>query len=276
MDNDYPASHSMDTCFFAIDRDGHVAIFDTGEAGAVPAGALTGEEADEVRQRLAQLPRVEVLHDPRGHSLPGLTQGTTHAGLRGSDTPILMFLASLDPVREEIAAGRAAALASTEGVAVLFQVLPAPLSQRLHDRGACLGCEWHFHDAEMEEAFPDLATRGLYCYGHLTENWISGPYGRERQPAVPIHVDQLPPQIREAVKALRFEEFCFADTPHIQPVEYRECISWEAAYLDVTGKHIRPIPGMEGQYAEAYEDLADMDGNIEVEPPGEQELDAGE
>lgn len=34
--SDFPAAHSMDTTWFAVDRDGHVAVFDSGEAGAVP------------------------------------------------------------------------------------------------------------------------------------------------------------------------------------------------------------------------------------------------
>ena len=36
---DFPAAHSMDTRWFAIDRDGHVALFDSGEGGAVPETA---------------------------------------------------------------------------------------------------------------------------------------------------------------------------------------------------------------------------------------------
>ena len=37
--SDYPAAHSMDTTWFAVDRCGHVAIFDSGEEGAVANGA---------------------------------------------------------------------------------------------------------------------------------------------------------------------------------------------------------------------------------------------
>ncbi|HEY7326248.1 MAG TPA: hypothetical protein VH592_01315 [Gemmataceae bacterium] len=278
MGTDYPAAHSMDTCFFAIDRDGHVACFDTGEAGAVPAVAFSGEEAYELRQQLAELPRVEVLQDPSGCSNPGSAQGTDfHWGLVGSNHPILLFLASLDLVRDEIVAGRAVELPACKGVAVLFQSLPAELSQRLHDSGACLGCRLHYQ--EIEEFYPDLGTHGLFMYTHLTDNWISGPYGRQSQPARPIHVDQLPPQIREAVKAMRFDSLCFAETPHIQPVEHAECFSWEAAYMDVTGKHIRPIPGKEEEYAQAYEELADLtnkDDNPQVEPPPGHQPQGGE
>ena len=36
MDMDFPAAHSMDTVWFAVDRDGHVACFDSSEDGTVP------------------------------------------------------------------------------------------------------------------------------------------------------------------------------------------------------------------------------------------------
>ena len=268
MENDYPASHSMDTCFFAIDKDGHVACFDTGEAGAVPANALSGDEAYEVRRQLAALPRVEVIHDRKGFVTPGgQNEFNEHRGRFALPYPTLVFLASLDPVADEIAAGRAVQVPASEGVAVIFQQMPEEVSNRLHDSGACLGCTWYFHRDEEEDYRPDLTTRGLFSYSHLTENWISGPYGRVRRPAQPIHVDQLPPRIRQAVKAMRFDTLSFADTPHIQPVEHAPCVSWESAYLDVSGKSIRPIPGREEDYASAYEELADMGENMHVQPP---------
>ena len=36
MDDDFPAAHSMDTVWFAVDEAGHVGIFTTGEDGHVP------------------------------------------------------------------------------------------------------------------------------------------------------------------------------------------------------------------------------------------------
>ena len=35
---DYPAAHSMDSTWFAVDADGNIAVFDTGEGGCVPEG----------------------------------------------------------------------------------------------------------------------------------------------------------------------------------------------------------------------------------------------
>jgi hypothetical protein len=44
MDAEYPAAHSMDTLWYAIDRSGHVGHFSTGENGHLPEGAEQGYE----------------------------------------------------------------------------------------------------------------------------------------------------------------------------------------------------------------------------------------
>jgi hypothetical protein len=270
MQPDYPAAHSMDTCFFAVDRDGHVAYFETGEAGAAPVEAPAG---GALREQLAALPCVPVIHDRLGHTLPGPgREGRGHCSrYQLGFGRVLMFLTSLDAVQEDIGAGRAVQVPASEGVAVLFRGLTEELLGRLHDSGACLGCFPYFHDEAEEEYRPDLAARGFFSYEHLTDNWISGPYGRGRCPAQPIHVDQLPPRIREAVKLLHFDSLCFAQTPHIQPVEHGECVSWEPAYIDASGRQIRPIPGKEDAYASDYHDLARIGDslNMEVEPPSD-------
>jgi hypothetical protein len=279
MEADYPAAHSMDTAFFAIDRDGHVGYFRTGEAGAAPAEALAGEEADSVGERLAELvPHGEAFYDLRGRILPGREEaGNRHAFTTEEGWPILMFFDSLGPVQADIDAGRAMPVRASEGTAVVWRRLNQAESKRLHDAGVCRACFWHFHpldDAgnEAEGYVPALSRHGVYTYGHLTENWISGPYGREEVPAQPVHVDQLPPDVRQALKQVRFDKLSFADTPHVQPVEHAECVSWESAYLDSTGKNIRPIPGREGDYADIAGEMQGMGGEYNVEPPKDDEV----
>jgi hypothetical protein len=257
----------MDTLWFAIDRDGHVACFESGEAGAVPSKAFAGEEAYQARDHLAQsLPHGEAVLDPKGRLLPSL-DGPRGAHLVASDWdyPVLMFLPSLEPVRAEFATGLVVRVPAAEGVAVVWSGLSQADHERLHAAGACLGCFYHFD--EEEGMPPNLARHGLFCYGHLTENWISGPYGREQVPERPVHVDQLPPDLRRQVKQIRFDTLRFSETPHIQPVEHGPCESWEAAYLDVTGKRIRPIPGMEDMYPDHYDQLRDESDRFEIEPP---------
>ncbi len=270
--DDFPAAHSMDTTWFAVDRDGHVACFDSGEAGAVPSGAFGGDEAYALRERLAQfLPRGEAAYDLAGRELPG-TEGKPvwHRAGRGTelDYPALLFLKSLEPVKEALASGQAVQVPSGDGVAVLFHHLPAELGQAIHDADACRLCFYLFRPAED----PGPARLGFFEYEHLTENWISGPYGRAARPLKPLHVDQLPPDVRGLVKRMRFDNLSFAEATHIQPVEHTECVSWESAYLDVTGKKIRPIPGSEERYAEAAGELEDLGREgIEVEPPPGEE-----
>jgi hypothetical protein len=48
MEADYPAAHSMDTTWFAVDRDGRVGMFDSGENGAVPQAAQMDLRRDEL------------------------------------------------------------------------------------------------------------------------------------------------------------------------------------------------------------------------------------
>jgi hypothetical protein len=173
-------------------------------------------------------------------------------------------------VRQEIDSGAAVQFPSTEGVAVLFRPISEELFGRLHDEGQCLFCLWHLDVLNEEEGQPNLARHGLFVYGHLTDNWISGPYGRQQVPRNPVHLDELPPRLRQQVKQLCFETLRFPDTAYIQPVEHAPCESWESTYMDVTGKRIGPIPGREGDYASQHEELRSrIGGMFEIEPPPE-------
>jgi hypothetical protein len=277
MEADFPAAHSMDTHWFAVDRDGHVACFDSGEAGAVPVDAFAGDDAaSEVCRRLAGLlPPTEAVYDLRGRTLddPRL-QGGAHCLPSEPDFRVLMFLDSLDPVRADLRAGRAVRaveVPAAEGKAVLWQRLSKAKHKRLHDAGVCRGCFWHFGppDEQEEGRWPNPAGLGMFSYSHLTDNWVAGPYGRQQSPRQPVHVDQLPPDVRKLVGQVRFD-LRFADAPRIQPVEHTPCESWESAYMDSAGKKIRPIPGKEDEYADVYDELAEGE-EFEVEPPPGQE-----
>lgn len=187
MDADYPAAHSMDTEWFAVDRCGHVALFQSGEAGAMPlsASVLTGPD--------------------------------------GGD--------------EELA-------------------------KRLFGQ----------ENADDEHEYPDTERIGFFRFEHETENWISGPYLRLGTPSRPVRLEDLPAALREQISQFRFSSLCFGESQRIQPIEHAECISWEAAWLDVDKKRARPIPGQEDEYRQVYQELAgDTEEGITWEPPkGEQ------
>jgi hypothetical protein len=275
MDADFPAAHSMDTAFFAVDRDGHVAFFRTGEAGAAPAGA--GDYPEEALEQLARLvPAAEAAYDREGRTLPGpepRSEPTHWSQMGRAPDSILFFLDAMpDFVQARIAKGRAVQLPTTSGVAVFFERPSQGLVKRLHKDGLCRGCYFEYRGGEDR---PDVCNHGAFLYRHLCENWISGPYGRERVPLQPVHIDQLPPAVRRVLLRVRFDKFCFADTPHVQPAEHTDCVAWEQAYLATDGKTVRPIPGMDEDdhdlYFDAIAELQDMEGLVFDPPLPEEE-----
>ena len=50
--SDYPAAHSMDMFWFAVDKDGNVALFDTGEGGSKPKGIFPVFDEEEFLARV--------------------------------------------------------------------------------------------------------------------------------------------------------------------------------------------------------------------------------
>jgi hypothetical protein len=162
MDADFPAAHSMDTRWFAIDAEGHIGYFISLEAGAVPKLARGGDSNDD-------------------RAFEALDQ--------------LTGLAPVGPPR----------------------------------RG--------------EYGMIDPASLGLFVYRHddRFENWISGPYFRERAPSSALHVDQLPPALRDYVSRMLLDCLTFREESRIQPVELTPCDSWQSEFVTLDGEQ-KPMP----------------------------------
>jgi hypothetical protein len=176
MGADFPAAHSMDTEWFAVDRDGHVALFSTGEAGSMPLAAGAGGEGavDDM--------------------LRALGSKQTQEGLD----------------YDEAAVGR------------------------------------------------ELARLGLHVYQDASD-FFSGPYRRAHKPKKPLHVDQLPPELRDDVKAMRFDGLSFAEKKVLQPCQYTDGVAWSSAYVAEDGKTVRPIPGHEKEYRKEVAEMLEED-----------------
>jgi hypothetical protein len=269
MEADYPAAHSMDTDFFAVDKDGRVATFWSGENGAVPESALHGGDTSGARGWLAEvLPRCELLYVRGGHCLPGSPDKHRPASGSRFVSQCLMFLDSLEPVQEEIAAGRVVVVPASRGAAVWIKKVPRGVFQNLHDSGTCRGCYGWFWGPPDEDGC-DLSAFGVYHYHHL-EGPAANPYGQHVSPAQAVHVDQLPPDLRALVSRLRVD-VSFAETPLLQPAEHWACTAYGTAYLDSTGKVIRPLKGREQLFRE-YEDS--LRAWLELEEPGRYQVES--
>lgn len=255
---DFPAAHSMDTAWFAIDNDGNVALFETGESGAVPEDAY-GDDVYELQEEIRALPVTGFKLDPKGY---GETQWMQHVDSQDENLPaeteIFMFLSDLVPVADLLARLDAREMDATSSKAMRLVCRDRAALAELHARDACLGCyrDW---GGRMDE---EIARHGIYRYDHTCENWIAGPYARATVPTKPLSVQEIPASIR--ARAIAFDGR-FADTERLQPAEHWKCASWEHGWLSADGKTARPFEEFVDDwksYAEERGD-ADADGGIQ-------------
>jgi hypothetical protein len=251
---DYPAAHSMDTEWFAIDADGNVGVFDSGEPGAVPSDAIQDDA-----YRLLELPVTgEPVFDRAGH-VPLLTSPQRQmyhdtAGQQFSGR--LLFLASEAEIPAELRALPGVVTpAAPDGWAVNVCVdhdlddgpetdpvaafvltnreLWTRFVQRVHAEGWCLGCHY-VYESEIQ-----FVQRGAFHYSAQEILYIAEPYGRIMQPSRPLHVSELPADLRTIAEQRQLPHR-FADTVFIQPAEHMHCQIWGSEiYLSEDGSTIR-------------------------------------
>jgi hypothetical protein len=270
MESDFPAAHSMDTRFFVIDRDGRVASFETGENGAVLDGACSEEEVWElIDPTSGLLPSCEVVYVWDGQCVSSIPADERHYDPREEQTVehCLLFLDSLEPVQAEVTAGSARPVLASAGVAVLLHGLPRETFRNLHKSGLCRGCFMYFGSGDDRD---NMSGIGIYQYDHLDDGPGANPYGQLTRPSRPVHIDQLPPEARKLIGRMRLN-LSFEETPIIQPVEHGPCVAWGGAYVDATGKVIRPIPGREGSFYSSLYDLDELRKHYQIEEPASED-----
>jgi hypothetical protein len=248
----------MDTAWFAIDNDGNVALFETGESGAVPEDAYLADDAYTLQDEIRALPVTGFKLDPKGYSA---TQWMQHVDVEDAnlapETEIFMFLSDLVPVADLLSRLSATEMDATTSKAIRVVCRDRAALAELHAREACLGCFRDWGDRMDEE----IARHGIYRYDHTCENWIAGPYARATVPTKPLTIQEIPAGIRE--RAIAFDGR-FADTLRLQPAEHWKCTSWEHGWLSADGKTARPFE----EFADDWEAGAgeqgaeDADGGI--------------
>jgi hypothetical protein len=244
----------MDTTWFAVDRDGRVAAFDSGEAGAVPEAAYLGEDYPA----LEELPVVG--EAVRVAPLPPWPHEVQHTVRGDFPHPAVFHVRDEAALAAEAAAGTAVRVESAGSLAYRVERPTAALVERLHAAGGCLACGHVFDEATDAIA----AARGLYAYEHVTENWAAGPYRLVAKPSRPAGLDALPEEVR--AKAIRFPG-SFDEAGLVHPMQLGSCESWQAVWIDMDGKTIRPVPGREEDYDEEAGELASEGGDFVFDPP---------
>lgn len=221
-DPDFPAAHSMDTEWFAVDDDGHVAVFDSGEGGAVPRGIEEGAR-DDLAERICF---------DHGDWL------WSQAAMRGlharasRDHEIIAFVRAdrRDRLRPPRRAGRP--FQDMDGLLVpaSWWSWGEPSHQDLallHSSDACAGC------FAMNNDF--WGRLGIFEYECPQD---VSPYVRTGAPARPLDLVDLPPPLRDLLGRARIPGARFAEAAAIQPLEHLACATWQAeGFFDLDGTY---------------------------------------
>ncbi len=257
-DEDFPAAHSMDTEWYAVDKEGNVGRFITGEAGAAPNSAWNDRgDALSVEDILRALPSGsgieydvdDLVAMPGGPVFDYTWRTRQYESSSFSNLAACHYLLLLLPNEESITALQASApgiiarLLGRRGAPVTLDRLPNskhllgytdgpfPVStlQSWIEEGKVLKA-WVNH--------PLSSTRmGIYEYSHgdVFENWIAGPYLRDHVPTNPLKLEQLPEQLRALFESTRFKRRSFARDGAIDPREVGECTSWSESWVGLDG-----------------------------------------
>lgn len=254
-DEDFPAAHSMDTEWFAVDGEGNVGHFTTGEAGAAPDSAMEFyEELPAPEEIIRAFPPesgieydVEDLVSMQGgpvfdyawHSQRYETASFSDAS---SCYSVLMLLPWL-VTKGQIVPGQEGQLLRLPAGEGDVQRLPSSKHLLLYQEGPLpvgLLQNW-IQDGLVLKAWVNhslsLARIGMYEFAHgmMFENWIAGPYLREAVPRQPLKLEQLPEGVRQLFDSTRFHKRSFARDAAIDPREAGECSSWERSWVGLDG-----------------------------------------
>lgn len=236
------------TRWFAIDRDGFMAVFESGDAGAVPHAVADPEAGRELTSAISR--------ELRREHLP--TRGV-HARVRQGSVLMLAdarearrFAHKVDPVMVGAIlayfppAPRGRAATFMPGVRTFGNGPDLPGAfELLHMQGICRGCTTDRSDDALDEA--RLAGLGFYVY-ICAGATVAEPYRRTLVPERPLHSSRLGRHTR------RFAKFSgmFSALDSVQPIEHWKKVSVEAAAWLGSDGIVRAVRGRTSDYAKEY------------------------
>lgn len=260
MTGDFPAAHSMDTTWFAVDKCGHVAVFESGEDGSVPEGApdayvslaadqpIAGE-LDRCLQRGALVPgrHISEMEHPMDLKIRLLRKkGKEAAFARGffllgpglkSRGDILRKPDIQDPAYRWI---QEPVFGSTDGRDWVEGVLCEASWIWLHEvPHRCLGCVRNLN-IEFDKRIETCAMIRYEC-----QEYGNQPYERTDLPTVPTTLEELQKKMSRPLPAApRFGQLCFREKRMIQPIQWMPSRTYtsEGGWTDEDGRQHEKLP----------------------------------
>lgn len=266
---DYPAAHSMDTTWFAVDAEGYIAMFDTGEGGAVPEDALRGEDGLDIlleeiaKDRVGKLIKVDT---PGMSLLSELTweELNKRAKEPGLAYNVLLLLASDRAIPilrvEEIEDNYIVQFAGDPIIVYLGKCQASDL-QKLIDNKQVLAGKSIYWDFDRHIA----SLCGLYEYEHNSHSLI--PYNRRYIPQYPLKLENLPERLQTKIIEAGIDRVKFAESELVQPLEHTPCNAWGNTdyWIDTQGVEHTPENQLRNTWNPVNKTWIDEDG-VEYHP----------
>lgn len=250
---DFPAGHSMDTDWFAVDKDGNIAIFDSGEEGAVPI---------EIENQTFWLELFEKYAKPITPILKQLylDEKTIETILQkcGVDTlhKIIsyeyavdgcVFLLNEDKKWEDLDFERVLLKEKSfdDIVLCLSENMPLYLISNIYyirkefieaikNKIIIRACNFSTYEGD-EDGFTGVGKKdlGLFFYEHDNHDWGTEPYYKVLTPEIPLKATQIAPDLEDKIP--HFKEISFENQYWIQPMEFSSCSSYVEEDKDKIG-----------------------------------------
>lgn len=222
---DFPAAHSMDTDWFAVDADGNVGMFNSCEGGAVPRfneDFYRATRIDDIEDFCQVLPKDKkgIIHI--NTEAKSLTQyiilGTIPRFIDDEfSDEILMIISSQEAIDKLKTPDNFILRFVGEPLTVYVNQVSSEIIDSMFSSGEILG-------GTEFDLFLHPHCLGLFFYDNYGQAPI--PYEREGVPEKPLKIEDLPEKLQKALSKSNFENIHFAETQIIQPIEYTPCNTW--------------------------------------------------
>jgi hypothetical protein len=263
---DFPAAHSMDTDWFAIDADGNIGVFQSGEGGAVPIsnrelkqkttieniedlfalmskdyqdGFIPLKTSGDIISKSLSIKKIQSKID----SLLSFRSTYNHSHTVKTPDPLEEFgydcllLLSCESDIHKLSTcdiNNAFGLRFTEEKVVVFvSHYRIAVLQNLIDEGKILG-------GRESSVFDFVGLLGFFNY--VCGEHSSFPYKLVGKPTNPLMLMDIPAHIRELIEVNKFNGLSFREKRTLQPIEHTKCDGYGSWWVDEQGKQHNQHP----------------------------------
>jgi hypothetical protein len=237
---DFPAGHSMDTDWFAVDKDGNIAVFDSGEDGAVPIEIESQTHRFELFEKyttpitpgLKQLYLDEKVVENLLQKCNVGTLGQIMEDKFAVDGCILLLNEGMK--WEDLNFEKVFAKDGCDFALCLSPKTPLYLISNTYGireelikaiRNKVIAKAYNFSTVwDDEDGFEGTGVRDLGIFFYEHDDWCTKPYCKKNTDEIPIKANQFAPNLADKIPY--FKDIAFENQYYIQPMEFFSCNSY--------------------------------------------------